>query len=57
MCNEKVGLRPLVCFAKSRYTAVLSLLIYARAGGKDKPRQWGFHGAGRSGDVAPASTV
>jgi len=23
--NEKVGLRPLVCFAKCRYTAVLDL--------------------------------
>ena len=42
MCNEKVGLRPLVCFAKSRYTAVLSLLIYARAGGKDKRGKTGF---------------
>jgi hypothetical protein len=28
--NEKVGLRPLVCFAKRRYyTTVLSFLIYA----------------------------
>ena len=36
--NEKVGLRPLVCFAKCRYyTTVLSFLIYARKGGKDKP--------------------
>jgi hypothetical protein len=35
-CNEKVGLRPLVCFAKCRYTAVLGYLIYARARGKDK---------------------
>jgi hypothetical protein len=26
-----------VCFAKCRYTAVLSYLIYAPAGGKDKP--------------------
>jgi len=34
-----VGLRPLVCFAKSRYTAVLSLLIYARRWEKDKRGQ------------------
>lgn len=32
-----MGLRPLVCFAKSRYTAVLEYLLYARGGGKDKP--------------------
>ena len=31
-----MGLRPLVCFAKCRYTAVLDLLIYAGAGRKDK---------------------
>ena len=36
-CNEKVGLRPLVCLAKCwYYTTVLSFLIYAREGGKDK---------------------
>jgi hypothetical protein len=33
-----VGLRPLVCFAKCRYyTTVLSSLIYAGYGIKDKP--------------------
>src|SRR5580658_2638193 len=38
--NEKVGLRPLVCSAKSwYYTTVLSSLIYARAGLKDKRRK------------------
>jgi hypothetical protein len=32
-----VGLRPLVCLAKCwYYTTVLSFLIYAREGGKDK---------------------
>jgi hypothetical protein len=36
-CNEKVGLRPLVCFAKRRYyTTVLSFLIYAGWRVKDK---------------------
>src|ERR1700683_4218039 len=35
--NEKVGLRPLVCFAKLRYyTTVLSFLIYAPTTEKDK---------------------
>jgi len=34
--NEKVGLRPLVCFAKCRYTAVLEYLLYAEAGRKYK---------------------
>jgi hypothetical protein len=34
-----VGLRPLVCFAKCRYyTTVLSFLIYAGKGVKDKRR-------------------
>jgi hypothetical protein len=38
LCNEKVGLRPLVCFAKCwYYTTVLNFLIYAGRGGKDKP--------------------
>ena len=32
-----MGLRPLVCLAKCQYTAVLSCLIYAGAGVKDKP--------------------
>src|SRR5208282_5094489 len=45
LLNEKVGLRPLVCFAKCRYyTTVLSFLIYARKGVKDKRRASG--GAG-----------
>jgi len=35
-------LRPLVCFAKCRYTAVLSYLIYARRGQKDKLRKKGL---------------
>jgi hypothetical protein len=40
LCNEKVGLRPLVCFAKLRYyTTVLSFLIYAPTKEKDKSPQ------------------
>ena len=32
-----MGLRPLVCFAKCRYTAVSSYLLYACQGAKHKP--------------------
>ena len=56
--NEKVGLRPLVCSAKSwYYTTVLSFLIYAGWGSKDKPPELGLAHRGGIGLVIPTARV
>ena len=48
-----MGLRPLVCFAKRRYyTTVLSFLIYAGKGRKDKRRRTFFTDPVRNPEVA-----